>query len=135
MKLTSEKTPGAKRIAFHPNSALSICVRIDNDFLIVMWKNGYRRLPLDEVPASWWIPCNDDGRTLPLRIKRTSLTKLMGYMAIDVEFLTSSAPALAANSPFVPTAMGGPGQPSLLSSILRGALILLAESQRKNQNL
>lgn len=73
------------RIAFHPRRP-DVLVRLDNrEAGLITWSGGYKLFTISNLPTSWQVLRDDDGKQLPLRIKRASLM-LMPVAAIDVEF-------------------------------------------------
>jgi hypothetical protein len=84
MRLSSANNVNCTRFASHPQLA-GVCVRIDGPKALIMWSGGHMEAPITKIPTSWWIPADDLGRRLPMRIRRPLLGAK--YNVVDVEFL------------------------------------------------
>jgi len=87
MRLSSDSNPAAKPLAFHPKGSRGVCIRVEQDLVMIMWNDGSRLVPLREVSTSWRCPADDQGRSLPVKLKRPMIASALGYSVVDVEFL------------------------------------------------
>jgi hypothetical protein len=74
----------AKKLAFHPNPSVGICVRAEPDFILVIWRDGSRRIPYDSLPNAI---LDDRGAQLPLKLTRPFLAMFARAKAVDVDFM------------------------------------------------
>ena len=73
------------RIAFHPKRP-DVLVRLDNrEGGLITWRGGFKVFTISNLSTSWQVLKGDDGKQVPLRIRRGSFL-MMPVAAVDVEF-------------------------------------------------
>lgn len=87
IRMTPNRSPGTQQIAFHPNQGYGICIRAEHDGVMVIWNNGYRKVPYSNISSSWFTMNDDYNRRLPIRICRPWLSLLVSTPVIEVDFL------------------------------------------------
>lgn len=76
-----------RKIAFHPTSALGICVRAETDFILFVWgnavKSGYQKILYEDLAQI----ISDEFGTPLVELSRPFLSLLMGKNVVDVNFI------------------------------------------------